>query len=304
MFAHLPSLNALRFFEAAARLGSFTEAGVELHVSTAAVSYQIKTLEEQLGHELFVRHSRSVELNELGQALAESVQLALRQLSEGVRDITEAGSRGVLRISVLPSFSQHWFLARLQRFYAGNPGIKLRLEATQTVVDLRASELHAAVRYGLGSWPRVRSRLLFTEQTFPVCSPAYAANLPELSDVRQLPDHELLHDTALPWASFFASLGLPDLDIPRGSTFDDAGLLVYAAKAGHGIALGRGLLVTDALQSGELVRLTEARVPSDYSYYFVCPEANLLLPKVSALYDWLIAEGSQLDPSVAELAPG
>jgi LysR family glycine cleavage system transcriptional activator len=167
----LPSLHALRAFEASARLGSFKAAARELFVTPAAVSQQIKLLEEELGTRLFIRMNRAVALTEAGQALAPVLRDAFERITETVRRLPGRERPGTLTISVLPSFAAKWLVPRLGRFQQRHPEIDVRISASMHLVDFGREDVDLAIRHGSGSWTGVTAVRLFAEDLVPVCSP-------------------------------------------------------------------------------------------------------------------------------------
>ena len=172
MNERLPPLNALRTFEAAARHLSFTKAAAELFVTQAAVSHQIKALEEHLGMPLFRRLNRALMLTDEGQALLPYVRDAFDQLAEGVRRLRQGQSSGVLTISVLPSLASTWLIPRLRDFQTRHPEIEVHMTATERLIDFAREPVDAGIRYGLGHWPGLRVERLLSAEIIPVCSPA------------------------------------------------------------------------------------------------------------------------------------
>ena len=193
-FRRLPPLNALRSYEAAARHLSFTRAAGELGVTPAAVSHQVKMLEDHLGVALFQRVNRQLVLTEAGGACLPGIRAAFEGLSTAIDSISVAGRSGVLTVSVAPSFASKWLLPRLERFKAIHPDIDVRVSASMQLVDFAGGEIDVAIRYGSGRYPGLASERLIDEAVIPVCSPKLleGPNAPRTpADVRA---HTLLHD--------------------------------------------------------------------------------------------------------------
>jgi LysR family glycine cleavage system transcriptional activator len=229
-----------------------------------------------------------VQLTEAGRALLGRTVRALEEIEAGLAEVHESGRGGTLEISVLPSFAQCWLLARIGRFGEIAPHCRLQINATQELIDFRVRRVHAAVRYGRGGWRDLRSTRVAEEQTFAACAPSFADGLHELRHPQDLLDLPLVHDRAVPWSEWIERVGgTPPSSLPAGSTFDDSGLVITAAREGHGVALVRGLLAYDDLAAGRLVRLGRWEAPAEYAYYFVRPERSARLEKVLAYEEWL-----------------
>ena len=191
--ARLPSLNALRAFEAAGRHLSFTRAAEELHVTQAAVSHQIKSLEEQLGIRMFRRGPRGLLLTDAGQSYLPDVREAFQRLTFATDRLLEDDARGAITVSVLPSFAARWLVPRLTRFRADHPDVEVRVSADDRLADFDRDDVDEAIRYGRGDYPGLKSDRFLSEELFPVCSPDLLARLP-LDRPEDLGRHTLLHD--------------------------------------------------------------------------------------------------------------
>jgi len=290
----LPPLNALRAYEAAARHLSFTRAADELFVTQAAVSHQVKALEEHLGIRLFRRLNRALLLTEEGQSYLPAVSQALDLIDDATRRLRRADERGTLTVSALPSFAARWLVPRLGRFFAAHPDIDVRIAPSPALVDFERDDVDLAVRYGKGRYPGLRTHHLFGEEMFPVCSPALMEGDHPLREPRDLRPHTLLHDDDHePWRRWLHAAGVEDrVDPERGPVFTDGSLMVQAAIAGQGVALARSVLAADGLAAGCLVRPFALSLPAEQAYYLVCPETTAERPKIVAFRDWLLAEAS------------
>lgn len=281
----LPPLSALRIFEAAARHDNFSAAAVELHLTPGAVSRQIKTLEQHLGLALFVRDSRRHLLTRAGTQLAERVREAFGQLHEAIRQLAPEAAQRVV-VTVLPSFATRWLLPRLSAFSERYPAIEIDLRPSRDIVALDRSDIDLAIRYGRGRWAGTSTSLLFEEELLPVCAPALAARFrPKApADLLELP---LIHDSDFPWLPYFDLHGVKTPRRMKGIRLDDSGLALAAAEQGQGVALGRSVLIADALQTGRLVAPIRATMKGDYSYYLAWPRQRELAPGASRFRDWL-----------------
>ena len=292
----LPPLNALRTFEAAARHLSFTRAADELHVTQAAVSHQIKALEDWLGVPLFRRMNRRLLLTEDGQRYLVSVRAAFDELTAGTQRLLAGERQGVLTVSVIPSFAARWLVPRLGRFRDAHPEIDLRLAATLQNVDFTRDDVDVGIRYGAGRYPGLHVTFLMQESYFPVCAPALLDGRYPLKEPGDLCHHTLLHDEHAPgqpnpeWRHWLKEAGAVEVRWDRGPVFGDASMMIQAAVAGQGVALGRNTLVVDDLAAGRLVRPFELSLPSNYAYWIVCPEHYADRPKIVAFREWLLRE--------------
>lgn len=284
----LPPLGALHAFEAAARHLSFKAAAEELHVTPGAVSQQIKLLEERLGVPVFVRHSRGIALTEAGRLLLPPTQGAFRLLSDAVARVRAADASNVLTVSMLPSFAALWFVPRLGSFRACCPELDVRISATPKLTDLGRDDVDAAIRCGLGHYPGHHREHLFTEEMFPVCSPALLRGPAPLREPADLARQTLLHDELRQeWPLWLKAAGIEGIDTSRGPSFSLWDLAFQAAVGGQGVALGRSALVADYLRSGKLVRPFEISSPSEFGYYFLCLPERAAEPKIAAFRTWL-----------------
>ena len=292
----LPSLDALRAFEAAARRLSFTEAAAELHVTQGAVSQRIKLLEQELGRALFDRTPRGLCLTGAGETLAHGVAEGLERITLALAGLDATGLAGALEVSVLPSFATRWLVPRLNGFSRHHPEIEIRIHAQGQVVDLRGAEMDAAIRFGTGAYPGLAVTPLMGDAVVPACSPELIARHGPPRDIAALMRMPLLHDTPTEtdrsgsgWPSWLAHVGAASL-APRGGTrLSQADLVIEAAMRGLGVALVRTSLAEADFRTGRLVRLWPAAAPTAYSYFFVCRPEALASARVRTFRDWLLA---------------
>lgn len=293
MARSLPPLNGLRAFEAAARHLSFTRAAEELHVTQAAVSHQIKGLEERLGMRLFRRLNRSLLLTDEGQRLFLAARDAFERLAEAVEGLRARDTGGPLTVSVLPSFAAKWLVPRLSRFQERYPDIDLRITALERLVDLVRDDVDVAIRFGSGKWPGVRAEMILEDRVTPVCSPALAERLREPADLAHV---TLLHETMEPmrnfpdWAAWLRAAGVTGVDVSRGLRFSHTHILLQAAIDGRGVALGQSPLAADDLAAGRLVAPFDLSLPVGYAYYLVYLPEAAERPKIKAFREWVTAE--------------
>lgn len=296
MATRLPPMNTLRAFEAAARHLSFTLAAEELHITQAAVSHQIKTLEEALGVRLFRRLNRAIRLTEEGQEFIGEVRKALSHLAVAMEKIAAPAAGGPLTVSVLPSFASKWLVPRLGHFSRKHPEIDVRISPSIQLTDFQRDDVDLVVRYGKGEYEGLHSVWLMTEDIFPVCSPALRNGPVQLETPEDLRRHTLLHDDAyVDWAMWLLVAGVEGVDPRQGPFFTDSALVIQAAIEGQGVALARGALAADDIAAGRLVKPFDIAIPTEYAYYVVSPKATSHHPKVAAFREWLLEEAAQGD---------
>ncbi|MCU0839470.1 MAG: transcriptional regulator GcvA [Rhodospirillales bacterium] len=294
MTRRLPPLNALRSFEAAARHLSFTRAAEELHVTQAAISHQIKALEDDLGLPLFRRLNRALLLTDEGQTLYPAVRDAFQLITDAAARLKGREHTGMLTVSTLPSFAVKWLVPRISRFQDRNPDIDLRIAANERITDLARDRIDVSIRFGAGVWTGVRCEKLVDESITPVCSPAL---LPQISSPQDLAHLTLLHEEMLPlpgfpnWSDWLAAAGLGAVvDADRGIRFSHTHMMLQAAIDGRGVALGLSILAADDVAAGRLVAPFGLVLPSGYAYYLVMPPAAVDRAKIRAFRDWMLAE--------------
>ena len=282
---HLP-LNALRTFEAVASRLSFSKGALALNVSPAAVSSQIRNLEDRLGQPLFHREGRNIKLTEAGLALLPGVHRGLAELKQAVRSLEEDRTGGMLNVSMMPSFLQKWLTPRLADFYRTHGTIDLRINADIEPVNFTETDFHAAIRFGRGDWPGLRVKKLLDEWMLPVCSPELHASIGPINSTAELTKHTLLQGEDELWETWFSGLGGSAVH-KRGPRFNDSVSIVVAAEQGMGIGLVRWSLAAAELAAGRLVSCLPFAVKSDFAYYFVAPEHYFDMPKVAVFRAWL-----------------
>src|SRR5438270_6815864 len=293
MTARLPSLNGLRAFEAAARHLSFTQAASELNVTQTAISHQIKRLEEELGVRLFVRQNRSLKLTQQAQEYLPGIRAAFNDLRLATDRLLRKDDDHVLTVSTLASLAAKWLLPRLTAFQDEHHGIDVRITTSTSLVDFQRDKVDAAIRYGRGQWPGVRSDWLMADELFPVCSPALLNGNKPLLCPQDLKDQVLLHTSNTnsdDWRLWLTAAGLPaDISEQPGVTFDLMFMTVQAAIDGIGVAVGRTSYVQDDIAKGRLVVPFQIALPADAGFYLVSSETKADPPKLAAFRQWLKA---------------
>lgn len=290
MARRLPPLSALRPFEAAARLESFSRAADELHITHGAVSHQVRALEEHLGAPLFARHGKRVALTAAGRVFAERVRGALEEIAQAAESLsTRRDDR--LTVSVLPSFASRWLMPRLIRFMDAHPKIEVNVIATTVLANFAADEVDIAIRFGPGPWPPLVCEKFLEDEYFPVASPRLnRGKLPKTP--RELLGLGIIREDRDYWKAWFEKAGVPieEARAARGPIFNDSTYALQAAARGEGIALARRSIVAEDLERGTLKRLFDIAVPSRERYWFVSPKETAETPKVKAFRKWVKAE--------------
>lgn len=291
--ARLP-LAALRVFAAVAAHRSFSDAAEVLNISTAAVSMQVKALEDYLQVRLLVRGPKGVTLSAEGERLLPFVQRGLDELEQGFRMVRAERSGGMLVVSLLSSFLNNWLIARLPEFYAAHPQVDLRLQCTTDLTDFARSDVHVAIRMGKGRWPQLHVEKLFDEYLLPLCAPQLLARHGPLAGPGPVGDYPLLHSSSEPWEMWTQGQRYFERWPERGAAFDDSAAILAAATHGQGLVLSRWSLAQPYLASGQLVRASDVAIRYGMDSWFVCPPAYLSLQKVQAFRQWLLQHAANM----------
>jgi LysR family transcriptional regulator, glycine cleavage system transcriptional activator len=287
MARRLPSLNALKAFEAAARNEGFTDAAAELFVSHAAISRHIKELEEYLGTQLFTRTGRGVVLTQAGQRFGIQLTPLFDQLADASREAAAVGDVRSLNVSVEPAIASRWLVGRLGRFNDLHPDIELNIDPTSRLVDFYADDVELGIRYGLGGWEDVEASKLSDVVIFPVCDPRLLKGPIVPTD---LSEYNLLHeDRKQWWAEWLAAAGVSGVEDWRGTTFQNH-LALEAAEAAQGFALGDQILCTDSLIEGWLKRPFTFDMKDHGSYWVVRKKGSRESAPARAFREWLLGE--------------
>jgi LysR family glycine cleavage system transcriptional activator len=298
--ARIP-LSAIRVFEAAARQGSFTRAAEELGMTQAAVSWQVKALEQRLDRRLFIRQPREVALTPAGERLARAAAEAMTALRTAVSDLSDTGE-GVLSITTLQTFATQWLAGRLGAFQLAHPKIAVRLDTDNKVVDLVREDFDVAIRGGHGNWPGVEATPLFPACQTVLCTPAALAKLGEpLTPARMLEAHRVGWDVE--WNAWFKAAGVPT-DGEAGHAApriiaDTQTLEVAAAMANDGVAIGSPAMFGRDLAAGRLIQPFDIYI-RDNSYWLVYPPDRRRVGKIAAFREWLLEEVAA-DPYVQQV---
>ena len=291
MQRRLPPLNSLRTFEAAGRHLNFTSAAEELCVTQAAISHQIKALEEYLGATLFVRSPRILELTEAGAKLLPVVQTALDTIGQTISTIRSDDEISPVSVAVAPSFAANWLLPRLDSLFQQHPKVELSMRHTNAPIDFTRESVDLAVTYGRGKWRGLLAEPILEIDFFPVCAPKLLAEGRELSAPADLSQFTLLHDSDHnTWKNWLSLAGADTVDPSRGTVMDDTNVLTQAAVDGLGIAMGSEPFVREHLSAGRLVKPFDLTLTTDFAYFAVCPREHLLRNEVRQVWDWLIQQ--------------
>lgn len=288
----LPPLNSLHAFESAARHTSYSLAAKELNVTHSAVSQQVRSLEEILGVTLFERCGRQMILTKEGALLFRRVQPALHQIAGAVAEVGGLNRKPSFSVTTLQSFANRWLLPRLAKFQKKQPHATVHIQASPELKDLTRGRTDIAIRYGHGPWKGCDSEPLLEEWLFPVCSPNFnKGRLPttvgNLKRFRVLSD-----DCAMEWNAWSKYAGIDSTEYMHEVTYSDSNLMLSAAMAGQGIAIGRSSLVAADLAAGRLVQVFDVVAPGPYAYHLVTAAGRSKSPSLLAFEQWLREEAA------------
>ncbi|MCP2513756.1 transcriptional regulator GcvA [Achromobacter mucicolens] len=274
----LPPLNALRCFEVAGRLGSITSAAEELSVTPAAISRQIRLLEEHLGLKLFLRQHRRIVLTSMGAAYHADISRCFGGMQRATSELGERSRRRQFVIKAPHSVAMRWLLPRLSGFHRQYPDIDVKLHTAVDAPDFEREEVDAGICMGDGRWRGLVSYKLMVNELLPVCVPGKCARLRTPADLK---GEILLHTLARPdyWEIWLQAAGLTDIDVTRGLRYESSALAYEAALEGYGVAIAQKPLVQKELDEGRLVAPFDLTVDlGAQSYYFVLPPEDYRRP--------------------------
>lgn len=290
-FRKLPNLAALRAFEAAARLGSFSRAAQEIYVTPGAISHQIRALENELGLQLFARNGKRIAITDTGQRFAAVIRKSLGDIATAAESLQAQNRQQRLVVSSPPSFASRWLAPRLWKFIDRHPDIEVILQSSIQLSDLTQEGIDVGLRFGLGIYPGLRTEKIMEDFYYPVVSPHYrGGRLPAAP--QDLRDCTLLRMDGMQesWLPWFALAGLDLPDPVGGLVTQDSSLTLRAASDGAGVALTRHAIASQEIAAGELVRLFDLALKSDYAYYFVCTPHTVGKTQVQQFRTWLLEE--------------
>ncbi|SDP81662.1 transcriptional regulator [Phyllobacterium sp. YR620] len=295
---NLPPLASIRVFEAAARHGSFTKAAEELGMTQAAVSYQIKLLEERIGAQLFLRRPRQVTLTEVGARLSPVISDAFDMMRAAIA-ATRKNADGVLTISTIPTFAANWLVPRLGSFQLAQPNLAVRLQANREIIDFSRQDADIGIRSGSGKWPGLVAHRIFDADFTPMLSPKLAASIGGVKSPEDLLRLTIVDPGDPWWRLWFNAAGIanPDLRGDPRSRFGDQHLEGKAVIAGQGVGILTPAFYETELAQGLLIQPFNIVGTADHYYWLVYPEARRNVPKIRAFRDWLLG---QLEPVAEE----
>jgi putative choline sulfate-utilization transcription factor len=296
----LPPLDLFHTFEAVARHRSFTLAAGELCLTQSAVSRQIKTLEQALGLRLFHRLHRAIDLSAEGQRLFESVTRGLDDVSGCLAELGAAAKAPQITVCASVGFAWFWLMPRLERYRALQPDTDLRVLATDQPVLPGTGEVDLAILFGSGQWDGLHAQLLFGEKVYPVCSPAYLRDHPELRRPEDLMDQTLLHLEygkaslgGVDWRTWLLRQGVNGQPVRRGLRFNSYPMVLQSAEAGHGVALGWSYITDPLLAEGRLVCPVDRSMETQDGYYLCTSNDATSAPATAAFLDWIVGEAAR-----------
>lgn len=301
MLRHIPGLQSLKAFDASARHLNFTRAAAELNVTPAAISHQIKELEDAVGVSLFQRTSRHMQLTRQGQILKPAIADALEGLTRALQKLRQVENPTQVRVTASPSIAAKWLVPRIDRFLEAVPGADVRIDVSSEPLDFDREDIDVAIRFGEGIYPGLQVEKLFHDTLFPVCSPEILKGAKPLREPRDLLQFTLIHldweaqGAVWPnWRMWMLAAGVKDFNDTRGLHFSQTSLAVQAAVDGHGVALGDSTLVADDLASGRLVKPFELslRSPAQFAYHLITRRETAERPMTKAFRNWIIAEAA------------
>ena len=293
------SLDALQVFSKAAKHMNFTHAAHELGITQAAVSRRIHKLEQQLGKPLFIRTSkRRLKLTQDGEKLFQVVTQSLASLETVISEIQNPKNEDTISVTSTSGFATLWLMPRLAQFNETHPEIKIRLVLVDELLDLNNEAIDLGIRYGSGQWANLESKLLFAESLYPVCSPHYLDQHPQITDLNELINNQLLHVeekvlTAANWSRWLAEF---DIQLEQTSSkiiYNNYPLLVQSCLNHQGILLGWHHMIYDLISSGELVRPVQEILHTENGFYMITPKDKTITKNVKLFIDWIFNNAKQ-----------
>jgi len=304
------SAGHLRAFEAVARHLNFRAASEEMALTQSAVSRQIQALEEEVGASLFLRHTRAVELTSAGAQLLMAVSQSLPRIDSAVRQIRQSAGRRTVALTTFASFASMWLIPRLEQFQRDNPDIDIRIDASDTSLDLEVADVDLALRYGPMATMPAHSVRLFGEQLTPVASPWLLKSVGTIKKPADLANFAFIeagdaHSTHLEWLTWRRWLdenGTPKLQPKRWLYFNYAYQMVQAALTGQGVVLARLPMIAESLANGDLVEpLPQHRMDSPMAYWLIVGPRSAQRPEIRAFCDWLMSQSKITRQAIGEV---
>jgi LysR family transcriptional regulator, glycine cleavage system transcriptional activator len=297
-------VGPLRAFDVAARTLNLSAAATELNVTHAAVSRQVKQLEERLGTKLFERMPRGLKLTAHGALLAAGTREAFDRLASAIEDVSTPPVRWRLSITTFASLAARWLMPRVQSFIAQFPDVDLQVSTTARLVDFAREDVDIGIRFGHGRYPGLHVVTLFQPKEIALCSPALLKRGPALRTFADLKHHRLLHDDSHgTWVRWLEAVGAKGVNARRGIICGDRNAMLQAALEGQGIALASTVFAGGDIASGRLVQVFEQEVTSEFSIYAVCAPKRLKDPLVASALNWLESEAHTIATVTKAPAP-
>jgi LysR family transcriptional regulator, glycine cleavage system transcriptional activator len=307
----LAHLNALRAFEATARLGSYVRAAGELGVTPAAVGQHVRLLEGQFGSVLFERQGKKLAPTEAARAVLPDIKDAFDRLAHAAERLRESRRPPGVTVTLPPSFAAKWLIPRIESFRMAHPDVDVRLDTTDRLADLAREHIAVGIRYGAGRYPGLEATLLMEEDVFPVCSPALLTRVRKLRTPDDLAHFRLIHDTTMEshasfpsWTTWLRRAGASKVDARRGLRINSSIMALQAAIEGQGVALARSVIAAGDLEEGRVIRPLQPSCPTGYAYYLVYPAGLPLSRSASAFCHWLKQEAHARSVSSPAITAG
>ena len=295
MKEHMPPLQGLYYFYLAAEKGSFKDAAEAVFVTPAAISQQIRQLEEWLNCPLFVRQHRTISLTREGEILYFSAKSGFKEITQGLQKLSKDPEPNRLSISTHPSFAQHWLVPRVNQFREKHPDISLLLDPRNELITFDDNTIDLCIRYGKGNYPGLHSELLVEEELLPACHPRYQDEH-NIFSVADLARADLIEDIwpDMDWSRWLSHMGVePNAPALK---YNGSNFVLEGALAGQGVALVKKNLTRRYIEEGKLVRIGDKAIKSDYSYYLCAPAHYFKREKVALFSHWI---RSQISPQPA-----
>jgi len=295
-FNRLPPLSALRGFEAAARLNSFSKASSELFMTQSAISHQVKLLEEYFGQALFKRVNRTVEVTDAGIDFLKTTQLVLSQLQKGTIRLEFFNKVGCVVLNTTPAFASKWLVKRLPDFKQQNPDIDAWIYSKYSQEPLEHAEVDLAIWLGTGDWSNTQCIKLFDDEVTPLYAPSLLKEGQKIETAEDLAQFPLIHveqvERREDWYAWLSQAGITDIESVAGYNFNDSSLALDCALTGQGVVLGSTLLAQDLIASGQLIKPFEQNLATELNYYLVYQEDKIQDEYVQHMVDWILRQFS------------
>lgn len=299
-FGRLPPLSALRGFEAAGRLNSFSKAANELCMTQSAISHQVKLLEDYFGQPLFKRINRKVEVTDAGIDFLKTTQLTLGQLQKGTIRLEFFNKPGLVVLYTSPPFANKWLLKRIPEFKKKYPTIDAWIYTEYSQEPLEHAEIDLAIWLGTGDWPGVTCIKLFNDEVTPLYAPSMLQEGEVIQSPLDLTRYPLIHDNQMSrredWYAWSLEMRVDGFESAGGYNFNDSSLALDCALAGQGVVLGSVLLAQDLIKSGQLIRPFSVGLPTELNYYLVYRPDKLDNIDIRNTADWLLDQFSITAP--------